>query len=167
MLATWRWTIAKCSQAFITIAKHWLAILATSYRLNRIDRVLVAFTGLEGVNSVFSHVSLILVTTSSIFAKSLLTSFLALVIRTCAPMFLVQNAWVSHFFSQKSSSWHFLALAKLRSTAQAGNHQRISNSWKKIDCRLSYDSFLAHATLQGDSAAFLATFAAGSSTCVE
>ncbi len=56
---------------------------------------------LEGVNNVFSHVSLILVATFSVFAKSLLTSFLALVLRTCAPMFLVQNAWVSHFFSQK------------------------------------------------------------------
>jgi hypothetical protein len=32
---------------------------------------------------------------------------------------------------------------------------------------LSEDSFLAHASLQGNSAAFLATFAAGSSTCVE
>ncbi len=28
---------------------------------------------------------------------------------------------------------------------------------KKVDCRLSYDSFLAHTTLQGNSAAFLAT----------
>ncbi len=28
---------------------------------------------------------------------------------------------------------------------------------KKVDCCLSYDSFLAHALLQGDSAAFLAT----------
>ncbi len=53
---------------------------------------LVAFTGLEGVNNVFSHVSLILVATFSIFAKSLLTSFLALVHHTCAPMFLEQNA---------------------------------------------------------------------------
>ncbi len=72
-------------------------------------------------------------------------------------MFPVQNAWVSHFFSQKSSSWHFLALAKLRSTAQVGNQQRIPNSWIKVDCRLSHDSFLANASLQGDSAAFLAT----------
>ncbi len=52
-------------------------------------------TGLEGVNNVFSHVSLILVAIFSIFAKSLLTSFLALVHRTCAPMFLEQNTRVS------------------------------------------------------------------------
>jgi hypothetical protein len=42
---------------------------------------LVAFVGLGGVNNVFSYVSLNLVTTSSIFAKSLLTNFLALVYR--------------------------------------------------------------------------------------
>jgi hypothetical protein len=48
---------------------------------------LVAFIGLGGVNNVFSHVSLILVATFSIFAKLLLTNFLALVHRTCAPMF--------------------------------------------------------------------------------
>jgi hypothetical protein len=41
------------------------------------------------------------VATFSIFAKSLLTSFLAQVLRTCAPMFLEQNTRVSHFFSQK------------------------------------------------------------------
>ncbi len=34
------------------------------------------------------------------------------------------NSYLS--FSQKSLSWHFLALAKLRSTAQVWNHQRIS-----------------------------------------
>jgi hypothetical protein len=56
---------------------------------------LVAFIGLGGVNSVFSHVSLILVATLSIFAKLLRTTFLALVHRTCALMFLEQNAWVS------------------------------------------------------------------------
>ncbi len=38
---------------------------------------LVAFIGLGGVNNVFSHVSLILVATSSIFAKLLLTNFFA------------------------------------------------------------------------------------------
>jgi hypothetical protein len=43
---------------------------------------LVAFVGLGGVNNVFSHVSLILVATFSIFAKLLLTDFLALVHRT-------------------------------------------------------------------------------------
>ncbi len=41
------------------IAKHMLAILATSYRLNGNDRV-SSFIGLGGVNNVFSHVSLIL-----------------------------------------------------------------------------------------------------------
>ncbi len=56
---------------------------------------LVAFVGLGGVNNVFSHVSPILVATSSIFAKLLLTNFFALVHLSCAPMFLEQNAWVS------------------------------------------------------------------------
>ncbi len=56
---------------------------------------LVAFVRLGGVNNVFSHASLILVATFSIFAKSLLTNFLALVHRTCAPMFLEQNGKVS------------------------------------------------------------------------
>ncbi len=57
---------------------------------------LVAFIGLGGVNNDFSHVSLILVATFSVFAKLLLTNFSALVHRTCAPIFLEQNAWVSH-----------------------------------------------------------------------
>jgi hypothetical protein len=56
---------------------------------------LVAFVGLGGVNNVFSHVSLILVATPSIFATSLLTNFLALVHPTGAPMFLEQNVRVS------------------------------------------------------------------------
>jgi hypothetical protein len=56
---------------------------------------LVAFIGLGGVNNVFSHVSLILVATLSIFAKSLLTNFFAQVHCTCTPMFLAQIAWVS------------------------------------------------------------------------
>jgi hypothetical protein len=44
----------------------------------------------------FSHMFLlILVAPFSIFAKSLLTSFLALVHHTCDPMFLEQNVWVS------------------------------------------------------------------------
>jgi hypothetical protein len=65
--------------------------------------------------------------------------------------------WSYLSFSQKSSSWHYLALAKLRSIAQAWNHQRIFNSWIKVDCRLSEDSFLAHASIQGDMRPFLAT----------
>jgi hypothetical protein len=81
--------------------------------------------------------------------------------RTLRKASAVHVRWTEHdsylSFSQKSSSWHFLALAKLCGTAQVGNHQRISNSWIKVDCCLSYDSFLAHTSLQGDSAAFLAT----------
>jgi hypothetical protein len=73
---------------------------------------LVAFIGLEGVNNVFSHVSLILVATFSIFTKLLLTSFLDLVHRTFAPMFLEQNAWVS----QKQDACGNLVVASLLST---------------------------------------------------
>ncbi len=77
---------------------------------------LVAFIGLGGVNNVFSHVSLILVATFSIYMKLLLTNFCTpfsaaqesdfsshflyhwqseLVHLTYAPMYLAQNAWVS------------------------------------------------------------------------
>jgi hypothetical protein len=45
--------------------------------------------------------------------------------------------------SQKSSSWHFLALAKLRSTVWVWNHQGMSKLVNRVDCCLSYDSFLA------------------------
>ncbi len=64
LLAIWLYFIAKCTLAIWRQpnAKHMLAILATSYCLNRNDE-LVAFIGLEGVNYVFSHVSLILVAT--------------------------------------------------------------------------------------------------------
>ncbi len=59
----------------------------------------------------------------------------------------VNVLWTEHdsylSFSQKSSSWHFLALAKLRSTARVWNHQRISKLVNRVDCRLSSDSFLA------------------------
>jgi hypothetical protein len=44
-------------------------------------------------------------------------------------------------------------LAKLRSTAQAGITKDTQLVKKNVDCRLSYDSFLAHALLNGDSAA--------------
>ncbi len=92
----WLCRITKCSLAILQqpIAKHMLAILATSYALTEMIE-LVAFVRLGGVNNVFSHVSPILVATFSIFAKSLLTNFLALVHCTCAPMFLKQNTWVS------------------------------------------------------------------------
>jgi hypothetical protein len=52
-----------------------------------------------------------------------------------------QDSYLS--FSQKSSSWHFLALAKLCSTARVWNHQGISKLVNRVDCWLSYDSFLA------------------------
>jgi hypothetical protein len=59
----------------------------------------------------------------------------------------VNVLWTEHdsylSFSQKSSSWHFLALAKLRSTARVWNHQRISKLVNGVDCCLSSDSFLA------------------------
>ena len=52
---------------------------------------LVAFIGLGGENNVFSHVSLILVATSSIFTKLLLTNFFA-------PFLAAQEAnFLSHF----------------------------------------------------------------------
>ncbi len=50
------------------------------------------------------------------------------------------NSYLSS--SQKSSSWHFLALAKLRSTARVWNHQGISKLVNRVDYCLSYDSFL-------------------------
>ncbi len=43
----------------------------------------------------------------------------------------------------KTSSWHFLPLAKLRSTARVWNYQGISKLVNGVDCCLSYDSFLA------------------------
>ncbi len=52
-----------------------------------------------------------------------------------------QDSYLS--FSQKSSSWHFLALAKLHSTAWVWNHQGISKLMNRVDCCLSYDNFLA------------------------
>ncbi len=52
-----------------------------------------------------------------------------------------QDSYLSS--SQKCSSWNFLALAKLNSTARVWNHQRISKLVNRIDCCLSYDSFLA------------------------
>ncbi len=51
-----------------------------------------------------------------------------------------QDSYLS--FSQKSLSWHFLALAKLRSTAWVWNYQGMSKLVNRVDCCLSYDSFL-------------------------
>jgi hypothetical protein len=58
----WLCLVAKLLLAILRqpIAKHMLAILATSYHLSGNDRV-SSFIGLGGVNNVFSHVSLILV----------------------------------------------------------------------------------------------------------
>jgi hypothetical protein len=185
----WLCCIAKHSLAILRqpIAKHMLAILANSYRLNRED--FSRFVGLGGVNNAFSHVSLILVATFSIFAKSLLTNFLAPVhcappcfwIRMCgflkvrrswepsssintgkfSPIQTYRKAsavnvcWTEHYsylsFSIKFSDWHFLAWhkpAELRSTARVWNPQGISNLSIKLDCRLSDNSFLAHASLK-------------------
>ncbi len=49
----------------------------------------------------------------------------------------------SYLSSSLSLNWHFLALAKLCSTARVWNHQRISKLVNRVDCRLSSDSFLA------------------------
>jgi hypothetical protein len=77
--------------------------------LKQKQKSLVACNGLEGVNNVFSHVSPILVTTFSIFAKLLLTIFLALVHRTCAPKFLEQNAWVSQ---KQDARWNLVVASQ-------------------------------------------------------
>ncbi len=59
----------------------------------------------------------------------------------------VNVRWTEHdsylSSSQKSSSRHFLALAKLRSTARVWNHQGISKLVNRVDCCLSHDSFPA------------------------
>jgi hypothetical protein len=119
-LAIWQHLIAKCMLAIWQqpIAKHLLAILATSYRLNRNDRV-SSLNKTRGSKlcfrtcfSYFSRCFHILV----FLQKSLLTNFFLpflaaresnfssrfsylwhsdLVCRTCTPMFLAQNAWVS------------------------------------------------------------------------
>ncbi len=49
----------------------------------------------------------------------------------------------SYLSSSLSLNWHFLALAKLRSTARVWNHQRISKLKNRVNCCLSFDSFLA------------------------
>ncbi len=76
--------------------------------------------------------------------------------------------WTEHdsylFFSQKSSDWHFLALAKLRSTAWVWNHQGYPNSWIGWLSLVIWQ--LPRALLLGDSAGLpcYECFAAGSST---
>ncbi len=117
LMAIWHYFIAKCTRAiwWHLITKQTLAILATSYCLNRNDRV----SSFYWTNYIFSHVSLILVATFLIlvFSKncySLISLRLSrlhgnliscpvflylwhseLVHCTCAPMFLEQNMWVS------------------------------------------------------------------------
>jgi hypothetical protein len=63
-MAIWQSCIAKCTRAIWghPIAKHTLAILATSHRLNSDDRV-SSFSWTRGSKLCFSHVSLILVAT--------------------------------------------------------------------------------------------------------
>jgi hypothetical protein len=64
LLAIWCYFTAKCTRGIWQhpVAKHMPAILAISYCLNRNNKV-SSFIRLEGVNYVFSHVSLILVAT--------------------------------------------------------------------------------------------------------
>ncbi len=98
-LPVWRYFIAKWVMAIWQhpIAKHMLAILATSHCLNRNDRV-SSFYWTRGSKlcflTCFSYFSRYLF--SSIFAKSLLTNFFA--------PFLA--AWESDFLSRFSYLWH-------------------------------------------------------------
>ncbi len=62
----------------------------------------------------------------------------------------------SYLSSSLSLNWHFLALAKLRSTFWVWNHQRISKLVNRVDCCLSSDSFLALCS-KAIERAFLAT----------
>ena len=55
----------------------------------------------------------------------------------------LNGTWLIPFFLTKILELTFLALAQLRGTAQVWNPLGISNSWEKVDCCLSYDSFLA------------------------
>ncbi len=80
----------------------------------------------------------------------------------------VNVRWTEHdsylSFSQKSSSWNFLALAKLRSTAQVWNHQRISKLVNRLIVACLWQ--LPCALLQGNSAGLpcYECFTAGFST---
>ncbi len=160
----------------------------------------------------FSRIFLLiqlLLSYSSFFAKSLITNFFApfsaaresdfpsrlsylwhseLVQRTCTPIFLAQNAWVSRsktlfrllpkvshanihwtnanhtFLTHKNpptdTFLRDISPAKLRSTAWVRNPQGISKLMNKVDCQVPW------ASLKAIVQAFLATksFAAGSST---
>jgi hypothetical protein len=116
----WLCLIAKCLLAIWQqpIAKHMLAILVTSYRLNRNDRV-SSFYWTRGSKlcfltcfSYFSRYFHILVFLQNRYLLILFAPFSAaresnfssrlsyhwhskLVQHTCTPVFLAQNAWVS------------------------------------------------------------------------
>ncbi len=89
--------------------------------------------------------------------------------RTLRKASAVNVRWTEHdsylSFSQKSSSWHFFALAKLRSIARVWNHQRISKLVNKGWLLLVFWQ-LPCPSLQGNSAGLpcYECFAAGFST---
>ncbi len=89
--------------------------------------------------------------------------------RTLRKASAVNVCWTEHdsylSFSQKPSSWHFLALAKLRSIARVWNHQRISKLVNKGWLLLVFWQ-LPRALLQVDSAGLprYECFTAGFST---
>ncbi len=113
--------VAKCTLAIWQhpMAKHTLAILATSYCLNRNDRVISSFYWTRGSKlcflTCFSYFScyfpILVFLRSRYLLISLRLSWLhgilishpvslylwhsELVCHTCAPIFLAQNAWVS------------------------------------------------------------------------
>jgi hypothetical protein len=53
-----------------------------------------------------------------------------------------KHTFLTHKNPQTNTFLHDLGLAKLRSTAQVWNLQGISKLVNKVDCPLSYDSFL-------------------------
>ncbi len=53
------------------------------------------------------------------------------------------HTFLTHQNPQTDTFFHDLGLAKLHSTAWVWNPQGISKLVNKVDCRLSYDSFLA------------------------
>ncbi len=81
----------------------------------------------------------------------------------------VNVRWTEHdsylSFSQKNSSWHFLALAKLRSMAQVWNHKRnfqlVNKGWLSlVRWQLSCSRFaqaIVRTLLATDNGAFLKT----------
>ena len=134
-----RWQF--CDSLLLNICwQFWWPLIALTETIE-----LVAFVGLGGVNNVFSHVSLILVATFSIFAKLLLTKFLALVHRTCAPMFLEQNAWVS----QKQDAHGNLVVASLPLTFPFSAFCKKHLLWTSVGLNMTH-TFLSHKNPQAD-----------------